>query len=203
MKDERWAVPAAYPGERIFVICGGPSVKDQKKLIGRITGPVIAVKQSALLKPDAFMMLIAAKEDVTICADVFRKYTGPHLVSRKHFAGLPPRTKFIGRVKAGLSTDPRFVGGLDAGTSAINAAFHAIGGKGEIVVLGYDMTGGRWFNGERHHHLPFPPQDHFDRHLAAAAVIAKQLDGIGVKVWNASPISKATFFEKRRLEDFL
>lgn len=178
-------------------------MKDQRKYISKLPGPVIAIKQAALLRPDAYMMLVAAKEDPSLCKPVFKKFTGDHIVSRKILDGLPSRTKFISRVKKGLSHDPRYVGGLDIGTSAINIAFHMIGGKGEIVVLGYDMTGGRWSNGELPHHLPYPPQAHFDRHLLNGAEVAQDIKKTDVKVWNASPISQAKFYEYRNLKEFL
>lgn len=201
--NERWPVPADFPGATCYVICGGASVKKLRHLIPFLDGPCIAVKQSALLRPDAEIMLIAAHDDNTLCADALKQFTGRYLVSRKIFGWLPERTKIVGRTKGPFSDDPRFVGGLDTGTSAINMAFHYIGGRGEIVVLGYDMMGGRWLNGEIPHPMPFPPQVHFDRHLECGAEMAKEIAKRGVKVWNTSLQSKATFYEYRGLKAFL
>jgi hypothetical protein len=202
-KGDRWIVPREWPGERCFIICGGPSVKSQRALIPQLQGRVIAVKQSALLRPDADVMFVSGKDDPIVCAPVFPKFTGTYLVARSTYVNMPERTKTLQRTKQAtrLSEDPRYLAGLDGGTSAINLAF--LFGATEIVLLGYDMTGGRWFNGEIKHHLPYPPQSHFDRHLAGVADIATDLRRLGVRVVNVSPISKVACFERGRLEEFL
>jgi hypothetical protein len=100
-----------------------------------------------------------------------------------------------------LSHDPERLAGYDAGTSAINLAY--LFGAKEIVLLGYDMTGGRWLNDRYKHHLPFPPQKHFDIHMSALPSLSKDLEDAGVKVINASPISAVTVFEKRKLEEMV
>lgn len=201
-KPGRWRVPREWAGERCFIICGGPSVKEQRHLIPRLKGRIIAIKQSVLLRPDADVMFVAGRDDPEVCRDFFPQFRGQYIISRKLYPGFPPGVLALGRTKDDhLSEDPRLLAGLDAGTSAMNLAF--LFGSPEIVMLGYDMTGGRWLNGEIKHHLPFPPQSHFDRHLGSGATIVADLAARNVKVWNASPISTATFIEKRPLEAFL
>lgn len=201
-KEGHGLAPREWVGERCFIICGGESVRKQKAQIARIEGRIIAIKHAVLLRPDADVMFVAGKDDPVVCRDLYPKFKGKYIIGRGLWGGMPPYLA-LSRPKTHdvLSHDPRLVAGLDAGTSACNLAY--LMGATEIVLLGYDMTGGRWFNGEIPHHLPHPPQAHFDRHLANARALAPQFEAAGVKIWNASPNSRATFFEKRRLEDFL
>lgn len=199
-----WAVPKAWPGERCFVICGGESVNKQRALIPRLRGRVIAVKQSAWLRRDADVMFVCGSDAARLCRDVFPVFTGTHIIARgKPNHDLPARTKRVGRTKVhtALCDDPTLLAGYDAGTSAINLAYHF--GATEIVLLGYDMTGGRWLNGELAHDLPYPPQDHFRKHMVPLPDFAADAKRKGLRVANCSPISKVTVFEKAPLEAFL
>jgi hypothetical protein len=193
-----------WNGERCFIICGGPSVREQRRMIPRLRGRVIAIKQAVALRPDADVMFVSGRDDAWVCKDFFPMFRGARIICRKAYPGFPESVLFMKRTKVSdrLCLDPSHLAGLDAGTSALNLAFHF--GASEIVLLGYDMSGARWFKpSEIKHHLPVPPQQHHDRHLAAAHGVAKDLARAGVKVWNASPSSAATFFEHRRLESFL
>lgn len=198
-----WSVPREWAGERCFIICGGESVRKQEHLIPRLRGRIIAVKQSVALRPDADVMFIAGKDDGKVCRDFFPRHTGKYLIARGPYKDVPARTKVLRRTKdaARLSTDPTEVAGFDAGTSAINLAF--LFGATEIVLLGFDMRGGRWLNGRYAHHMPFPPQRDFDAHLSALPSIAADLKAAGVRVVNCSPMSAVDVFEKRPLEEFV
>lgn len=195
-----WTVPRAWSGERCYVICGGASVVNQRTQIPHLRGRIIAIKQSVRLRPDADVMFVAGEQSWDICRDVFPAFRGEFIVARgKSDPRFPERTKRIGRGEAErLSLDPGRLGGRDAGTSAINLA--VLFGANEIVLLGYDMTGGHWC---RTHPLPFPPKEHFDRHMAVLPTFAKDCEAAGVRVVNCSPSSAVTTFERGRLEDWL
>lgn len=196
-----WVVPRDWEGERAFVLCGGASLIPQLPLLKRLQGRIIAVKQTALLRPDADVLFIAGEHGWEICRGLFSMFThhGDIVARGRSDARFPASTKRIGRSAADrLSLDPTTVGGLDAGTSAINLA--ALRGATEIVVLGFDMTGGHW---DPKHILPFPPQAHFDRHLAVLPTFAADCVAAGVRVVNVSPISVVTCFERQPLEAFL
>lgn len=197
-----WSVPREWPGERCFIICGGESVREQEHLIPRLKGRVIAIKQAVALRPDADVMFIAGKDDGRVCAGFFPMHRGKYLVARGRYPGVPAHCKVLHRtaIAERLSHSPGYLAGLDAGTSAINLA-HLFGAK-EIVLLGFDMRGGRWLNDRYHHHMPFPPQRHFELHLAQLPTIAADLEEAGVRVVNCSPLSAVECFEKRPLEDF-
>jgi hypothetical protein len=200
---DRFVPTREWAGERCFILFGGESLKAQRHLVPQLKGRFIAVKQTVAIKPDADVMFVGARDDVTICAPFFKMYQGPRIICRSGYDGFPEGTLLMSRTKetARLCKTPGVLAGLDTGTSAINLAYQL--GVSEIVLLGYDMRGGRWLNGEFKHPLPFPPKEHFYRHLNAARCIALDLVVEGVKVWNASPTSEAKFFEYRPLETFL
>lgn len=189
-----WVVPREWPDEPAFIICGGESVKAQEDLIPRLPGRVCAIKQSVALRPDADVMFIAGKDDGRVCAPFFPLHTGKYLIARGPYQGVPDRTKVLKRTADAkqISTDPRFLAGFDAGTSALNLMM--LFGCNPIYMLGFDMRGGRWLNGTYPHHLPYPPQRDFDIHLTALPGIAADLSRLGIQVFNCSPDSAVTVF---------
>lgn len=198
-----WSVPREWSGERCFIICGGESVKEQEHLIPKLQGRFIAIKQSVALRPDADVMFIAGKDDGRVCVKFFPLHRGAYLVARGQYRDVPKHTRILKRYLPAerLSKEPGAVAGLDAGTSAINLAY--LFGATEIILLGYDMTGGRWLNGRYQHHLPYPPKRHFELHMAALPPFAADLREAGIRVMNCSPISAVTVFEKKPLEEFV
>jgi hypothetical protein len=205
-----WSVPKEWPGERCFVICGGESVRQQKKQIARLKGRLIVVKHGVLLRPDADAMFLTA--ETWDALPLLPKFKGTYAVGRRgresECAQFPPSVKWLTRTKdhEHLCDLPTHVCGYDAGTSAINLAYHF--GAKEIVLLGYDMTGGRWFcdergKGEWSHPMPRIPEQHFKRHMAPLYALAADAKAKGIRIVNCSPISRVTAFEKQPLEKFL
>lgn len=197
MSRNPWSVPREWEGERCFVLAGGASL--QRELVPSLRGRIVAIKQAVKLRPDADVMFVSGRDDPKVCASYFSLYRGPRIVCRHDYPGMPIGTYHLRRVKGGgYSRDPAMLGGLDAGSSAINLA--ALFGAREIVLLGMDMTGGRWV---KKHHLPVIPQRHFALHLAGLEGMAEEIAKDGIRVVNCSPISVIPFFEKRPLGDFL
>jgi hypothetical protein len=199
-----WEVPREWVGERCFIICGGESVKAQRDLIPHLKGRIIAVKQSVLLRPDADLLWFGGEHTEKIALPLIPKFTGKYMAVRgKSCPQLPPEVRRVGRWKdhTTLSSIQTAVCGYDTGTSAINLAY--LFGASEVVLLGYDMRGGRWFNGEIAHPMPMIPQSHFDGHMAPLPKLAKDCEKKGLRVVNCSPISAVTCFEKQPLEAFL
>jgi len=209
VEDAALAAPRFVParewaGERCFIVGGGPSVRTQREAIAQLRGRVIVIKQAVILRPDADVMFVSGRDDAQVCADFFPRFRGGLIVCRKAYPGFPANVRFMKRTHVAdrLCKEPGWLAGLDAGTSALNLAYQL--GATEIVLLGYDMSGARWFKpNEIAHHLPKPPDEHHRRHLAAAVGVARDLADEGVKVWNASPISAAKFFPFMPLEAFL
>jgi len=197
-------VPREWDGERCFIICGGESVRAQRHLIPQLKGRVIAVKQSVLLRPDADLLWFGGESMVDLMLPLIPPFKGTHMAVRgKSCPELPAEVKRVGRQKdhTTLSDDPTMVCGYDTGTSAINLAYHF--GAAEVVLLGYDMRGGRWFNGELPHPMPQIPQSHFTGHMAPLPQLAKDCARKGLRVINCSPTTAVTAFERAPLEAYL
>jgi hypothetical protein len=203
-----WSVPRDWPGERCFVICGGESIRQQRAQIARIKDRIIVVKEGVLLRPDADVMFVTAEPWAVL--PLLPKFRGTHVVMRrgKEPKEIPDYVRRVTRTKdhEHLCELPTHVCGYDAGTSAINLAYHF--GATEIVLLGYDMTGGRWFcdergKGEWAHPLPRIPEGHFRRHMGPLHALAADAKAKGIRIVNCSPISRVTAFEKQPLEKFL
>lgn len=200
-----WKVPREWPGERCFILCGGESINQQRKPIAKLRGRIIAVKHAVLLRPDADVMFFTAEPWDSL--PLLPKFKGTYAVSRrgKDVSVFPDYVKWVTRTKDHdrLSDLPGQVGGYDAGSSAIHLAYQL--GATEIVLLGFDMTGGRWFvkSGEWKHPMPRIPEDHFRRHMGPLKSLAKDAKAKGIRIVNCSPISRVDAFERQPLETFL
>jgi hypothetical protein len=196
----RWTVPLEWEGERCFIIAGGSSVKEQARFIPHLRGRVIAIKQSVQLRPTADVMLLAARDDWFVCRDYFKFFRGPRVICRSNYPNMPNGTLYLRRSKYGTySRNPQFVGGLDAGATAINLA--ALFGAKEIIILGLDMVQGRWV--PKHPTMPTIPEWHFRLHIEGLQRMAPELKRDGIRVVNCSPISAVEVFEKAPLKEFL
>jgi len=200
-----WSVPREWPGDRCFIIGGGESVRGQRELIPRLQGRVIVIKEGVLLRPDADVLFLGGEKTDQIALPLLPTFTGRHIVVRgKSDIELQPwPIKRVTRAKdhTRLCDLPTHVCGLDSGTSCINLAYHF--GATEIILLGYDMTGGRWFTGEWPHPMPVIPEEHFRRHMAPLQALAADARAKGLRIVNCSPISRVTAFERQPLEAFL
>jgi hypothetical protein len=196
----RWSVPREWEGERCFIIAGGRSVKEQAALVPKLRGRVIAIKQAVQLRPNADVMMLAARDDWFVCRDYFKLYRGPRIICRSNYPNMPRGTLYLRRTKGGAySRDRQFVGGLDAGASALNLA--ALFGAKEIIILGLDMVQGRWV--KNHPTMPVIPDWHFKLHLEGLQRMAPELKKDGIRVVNCSPVSAVPFFEMRPLKEFM
>lgn len=199
-----WPVPREWPGERTFILCGGESLRAQRHLVPTLKGRVIVVKEGVLLRSDADVLFLSGEHTDQIAKPLIPRFTGQYIIVRGRWcAGMPERAKRVTRTKVhtALCDNPTHVCGYDSGTSAINVAYHF--GSTEIILLGYDMCGGRWFTGEWEHPMPTIPEDHFRRHMVPLAALAEDAKRKGIRIVNCSPISRVTCFERQPLEAFL
>jgi len=205
MRDqEPWSIPREWPGERGFILCNGESIRQQRHLIPLLKGRILAIKEAMRLRPDADVWFIAAERADDIAAPLFPLFTGKYVIARNKVpASYPNYVKRVSRTKdhTKLCDLPDHVCGYDSGTSAINVMAHF--GCSEIILLGMDMTGDRWCNGEFRHPMPHIPADHHSRHASVLPDIAKDAEAKGIRIVNCSPISTVTCFERQPLEAFL
>src|SRR5687767_4307104 len=76
-----WSVPREWPGERCFIICGGESIRQQRKLIPTLKGRVIVVKEGVLLRPDADVLFLAGEPQIEL--PLLAKFRGKYAVCRR------------------------------------------------------------------------------------------------------------------------
>jgi hypothetical protein len=204
-----WTVPKEWVGDRCFIICGGESIRKQRHLIPTLNGRVIVVKEGVLLRPDADVLFLAGEPQIE--APLIPKFRGTYVVMRRGKESAETMADNIKRVSRAKDHEhlcdlPDHVCGFDSGTSAINLAYHF--GATEIVLLGYDMCGGRWFcdergRGEWPHPMGRIPEQHFRRHMGPLKAFNADAKAKGIRIVNASPISVVEAFERQPLETFL
>jgi hypothetical protein len=191
-------------GERCFILCNGESLRAQRSLIPNLKGRIIAIKEAVRLRPDADVLFVAAEKRVDINPPLFDIFTGKYVIARNKVPDTyPDYVKRVCRAKdhSHLCDLRDHVCGYDCGTSAINLAYHF--GATEIVLLGMDMQGNRWCNGEFDHPMPYIPSGHHARHSSVLPKIAKDAKRKGIRIVNCSPISKVKCFDRQPLEAFL
>ena len=195
-----WKIPREWDNERCFVLCSGESIGPQAGAIKKLRGRFIAVKHAVFLKPDADVLFVTGDGDSEILP-LLKAYTGPHALVRSKVR--PSMDAFnikrIARAKdhTTLCELRDHVSGRDAGTSAINLAYHF--GATEIVLLGYDMRGGHYCP----HPNQNPRQDEFRNHVEFLHQYAADANQKGLRIVNCSPTTAVTAFEKQPLEAFL
>lgn len=195
-----WSVPREWPNERCFILCSGPSLASQLPIIPKLQGRFIAVKHGVLARHDADVLFLSGERDPSMSLGILPHFTGQHIIVRSRpNAAFPPETHWVTRTKdhTALCDLPDHVAGLDSGTSAINIAYHF--GATEIILLGYDMSGGHFCP----HPLQNPSNSHHLRHMAVLPLMAEDAKRKGIRIVNCSPASKVECFEKQPLEMFL
>lgn len=199
--EKLWSVPEEWPGETVFIICGGPSAltQDVERLKGR---RVIVVNSSYELAPWADILFFGDTRWWTIHAPKVMKLpirvvTCSNVRHRK--------VLFLARSRPPeFSTDRSKVSMRRTSlTAAINLAAHMIG-KGKIVLLGADGKKGE--DGKTHHHSPhpWPPRPGcWEAQRKDLAMIAPKAAGRGIEIVNASPGSAWDIWPIVELTDVL
>lgn len=195
---EGWTVPQIWKDERAYIIAGGSSVPREWLKAHKLPGRVLAIKDAALLVPDADCLFYADHHFHRDRADVFNAYTGPLIVKRTVHDDVPPQVRQVHRKRAdkskinGLSRQPDTLGGHDSGGSAINLAFHF--GVKEIVLIGFDLRGAHW--NLVSHPLPRARIRTHNLHRDSIDAMAAPMQEAGVTVWNTSLISNLIGFPR-------
>jgi hypothetical protein len=212
-----WSVPRIWPGETVFLLGGGPSLRgfDPSVLDGR---RVIAINNSWELKPDADVLYFCDSSWWTRKkpkAEALAGYGRNGDAVKAHFRGefvvtigdlIDPRVKRLRNGgKTSLSGDPSALKhGTNSGYQAINLAY--LFGASRIVLLGYDMrTEGNathWHAGHGHgaavveHKLAKVFLPYFP-------ALVQPLADAGVEVINATPGSALQCWPHVPLADIL
>ena len=131
-------VPKLFPGETIYIIGGGPSLKnfDFKTLIGKKT---IAINKAIVYHPTASILYWTDGRFYTWFKNEVDSYKGLKFTLKPHSQYTHDINVLRKGKPYGLEDDPQTLShGFNSGYAAINLSYH-LGAK-RIVLLGFDMT---------------------------------------------------------------
>jgi len=196
-------VTRQFEGETIYIIGGGPSLKnfDFRLLIGSRT---IAINKAIFFHTEADVLYWTDVRFYTWYKNEIDNYKGLKF-ALKASGQYTNDIKVLKKGKTyGLETDTQTLAhGNNSGYAAINLAYHL--GARRIVLLGFDMMS----NGkDSHFHDGYPtraPDDKMyqDKFIPGFDQLKTELNSSGVTVMNASPYSKLTIFPKITIEQAL
>ena len=196
-------VPKKFPGETIYIIGGGPSLKgfNFKELSGCRT---IAINKAILYHTEADVLYWTDGRFYTWFKNEVDNYKG------LKFA-LKPGSQYTRDIQVlrkgkpyGIEEDPQTLShGFNSGYAAINLAYH-LGAK-RIILLGFDMANE---GTETHFHDGYPTRPagnhiYHDKFLPGFKQLNSEIKAKGVHVLNASSYSKLNVFTKITMEQAL
>ena len=196
-------VPKLFPNETIYIIGGGPSLKnfDFRTLVGKKT---IAINKAIIYHPTADVLYWTDGRFYTWFKNEVDNYKG------LKFA-LKPGSQYTADIQVlrkgkphGIEEDPEVLAhGFNSGHAAINLAYHL--GAVRIILLGFDMIN----NGEQtHFHDGYPTRAagnkmYQDKFLPGFKQLNSEIRNKGIEILNASPHSKLTVFPKITIQQAL
>lgn len=198
-----WRCPRAWPGERVFVLGGGPSLKgfDAERLRGK--GRVVAINDAFLLAPWADLLYWGDAEWFTWNHAELHRHTGPLKVTR---ATILPRDRhgvefhsMLHLRRGAVSYDPSMLAGPDSGSNVLNLLLHL--GAATAILLGFEM----WPCGHWHdrHRRPSDRSAYASRYAPHHMKMAPRLLQAGLSVLNATPDSALICYPKVDLDEVL
>lgn len=199
----KWTLTPEWAGQAAFIVCGGPSVREQNLdlLRGR---RVIVINRSFEAAPWADVLFFADANPWKWYRDGITKFAGRVITV---FDSMPS-TRYPARFEQYrkcrppiLSHDPSSITMQRTSTTgAIHCCAHL--GARLIVTLGLD--GRKSEDGRTHHHVPHPKMPApgaWEKHRRELCSIVPSLREWGVEVWNASPGSACDAFPITSLEE--
>lgn len=191
-----------WPGETVYLIGGGPSLKNFKwnSLTGKKT---IAINKAIKFYPNADAMYWTDGRIYAWHKEEIHEFKGLKYTIR----AMPYSTdvKILRRGKKfGFEPSPNTIShGNNSGYAAINLAIH-LGAK-KIVLLGYDM--GMTAEGT-HFHDGYPvnatsAKIYQEQFLPGFDILKNELRGKDIQIFNASPTSNLKTFTKVTIEEAL
>lgn len=206
MADKLWNIPRIWPGEDVFIIASGPSVKQQdlRLLKGR---HVIVINSSWEIYPSADFLFFAdwrwwVHNQHKLLAGFHQPIA---TISRTVRAvSTDHRLRFLDKVKPPpflvTNTTQKVSVRHTSLTGAINIAVHL--GAARVVLLGADMQKDK--NGKAHHHTEHPwpvPKDGWKLMMEDLQAMSSPLSELGIEVINTSMQSRIDWWKKVPLED--
>jgi len=194
-------VEPIWNGETVYIIGGGPSLKDFKWewLLGKKT---IAINKAFYSYPQADILYWTDGRFYNWYKDDIDNFKGKKYTITPTYPGIAQDINVLKRgQKLGLEKERDTLShGNNGGYAAINLAFH-LGAK-RIVLLGYDMGNNGTIS---HFHEGYPThttgdQIYKSQFIPAIESLGPLLKNAGIEVYNASMVSKLGVFPKITFE---
>jgi hypothetical protein len=199
-----WTVPREWPGETVFIVCGGPSVTQAE--VDRLRGKrVIVINTSFQRAPAADFLFFAdarwwGEHRRQVTAEFKGRIVSATGAVRNHLVLTLEKVK----PPPALALKPHQVAmSRTSLAGAINLAVHL--GATRIVLLGADMRAAA--NGKTHHYAaphkwPVKPGCWAEQ-MRELKAMAEPLKRLKVDVVNCSPVSLIDWWPKRTLDSVL
>lgn len=197
-------VEPIWSGETVYIIGGGPSLKDFKwdGLRGKKT---IAINKAFYAYPNADLLYWTDGRFYNWYKNDIDNFKGLKYTITPTYPGISQDINVLKRgQKLGLEKERDTLShGNNGGYAAINLAFH-LGAK-RIVLLGYDMGND---GTKSHFHEGYPTHAtgenvYKSQFIPSIESLAPLLKNAGIEVYNASMFSKLTVFPKISFEKAL
>ena len=196
-------VPVLWPGETVYVIGGGPSLKGFN--FGNLAGcKTIAINKAIIYNMGADALYWTDSRFYTWFKNEVDSYNG------LKFA-LKPGSQYTKDIRVlkkgkpyGLEEDPQTLAhGFNSGYAAINLAYHL--GARRIILLGFDMAND---GNDTHFHDGYPARPagghiYEDKFIPGFKQLHSELKAKNITILNASPYSRLNTFPKITLEQAL
>lgn len=199
-----WRVPTFWEGETVFIVAGGPSLRDMdlSGLAAPPAPPVIVINDAYRLVPAADVLYFCDYKWFRWHCDAVEAW--PNLVLTLAFqaAAACPSIHWLrtGPAEGLAESRDTLNTGRNSGFQAINLAVHA--GAKRIVLIGYDMALGK--GGASHWHDGHPGPPHraqlFETWRPYFAGLAEPLRERGITVINATEGGALDCFARRPLD---
>ena len=207
-----WQPEVLWPGETVFIIGGGPSLKNMDWAPFR-SQRVIGLNDAYRLGDWMGVCFWGDNRWWDVHCSELKSYRGMKISAQTGKPEGDPEVKWVHRWPDGLSVQNRIGWNWSTGAAAINLAL--VMGARKVVLLGYDMKPGP--KGERNWHdnnIDSIPLDYkekpdmpstLERQQEGFWTIARALPSVfpGAQVLNAGPDSVLQGFPMVNLEDVL
>lgn len=197
------ALKPEWAGEAAFVICGGPSVKQQNLdlLRGR---RVVVVNRSFVTYPEADILIFADANCWTWYRDGIANFKGRVVTVYDH----KPSGRFPERFEQYRKTRPPILSAdpncITLQRTTTTGAIHVLAHLGVKLIVTLGLDGKFGADGSSHHHGAHPKPANaksWAKHAVELHSVKPSLAALGVTVLNASPNSAHDAFPIVSLED--
>lgn len=199
-----WTVGPTWPGEDVFVVCGGPSVKPElvERLRGRPNSKVVVINSSYLIAPWADMLFFADdrwwQREIGLNLKGLEAFEGQIVTIAHHTRHallwhlkriVPSGAVPVSKDRAAVALEKTSL------TGVLNLCIHK--GCKRVILIGADNRAAP--DGRIHHHAEYPwPRklETWNNKTQEVEFTVQPLKKAGIEVINASLVSTFPWWSK-------